>query len=66
MGAADIDRLEIEVEAQAKGANQQLDALISKLEKVSSVLGGASGKGLNSFASGISKISGAGSGILST
>jgi hypothetical protein len=44
MGAADIDRLEIEVEAQAKGANQQLDALISKLEKVSSVLGGASGK----------------------
>lgn len=58
MGAADIDRLEIEVEAQAKGANQQLDALISKLEKVSSVLGGASGKGLNSFASGISKISG--------
>lgn len=58
MGAADIDRLEIEVEAQAKGANQQLDTLISKLEKVSSVLGGASGKGLNSFASGISKISG--------
>lgn len=58
MGAADIDCLEIEVEAQAKGANQQLDALISKLEKVSSVLGGASGKGLNSFASGISKISG--------
>lgn len=58
MGAADIDRLEIEVEAQAKGANQQLDVLISKLEKVSSVLGGASGKGLNSFASGISKISG--------
>lgn len=58
MGAADIDRLEIEVEAQAKGANQQLDALIGKLEKVSSVLGGASGKGLNSFASGISKISG--------
>ena len=55
MGAADIDRLEIEVEAQAKGANQQLDALISKLEKVSSVLGGASSKGLNSFASGISK-----------
>lgn len=56
---AEIDRLEIEVEAQARNANRQLDNLINKLERVSNALGGAKTSGLSSFASGISKIAGA-------
>lgn len=39
----EIDRLEVVVEAQAKDANQQLDKLISKLEKMQSALGGIGG-----------------------
>ena len=56
---AEIDRLEVQVEAQAKSANQQLDKLISKLEKVQSTLGGVNASGLTGFANGINKIAGA-------
>lgn len=56
---ADIDRLEIEVEAQASKANKQLDNLINKLERVSSALTGVNASGLTGFANGISKIAGA-------
>lgn len=56
---AEIDRLEIGIEAQARNANRQLDNLISKLERVSNALGGAKMSGLASFANGISKIAGA-------
>lgn len=56
---ADIDRLEVQVEAQASKANKQLDNLIEKLEKVSSTLTGVNASGLTGFANGISKIAGA-------
>lgn len=56
---AEIDRLEIEVEAQASKANKQLDNLINKLERVSSALTGVNTSGLSGFANGISKIAGA-------
>lgn len=56
---ADIDRLEVQVEAQAAKANKQLDSLINKLEKVSSALTGVNASGLTGFANGISKIAGA-------
>lgn len=56
---ADIDRLEVQVEAQASKANRQLDNLINKLERVSSALTGVNASGLTGFANGISKIAGA-------
>lgn len=56
MGAADIDRLEIEVEAQATKANRALDALVSKLEKLSSSVGKVNGSDLVGFANGVDKI----------
>lgn len=56
---AEIDRLEVEVEAQSAKANKQLDNLISKLEKVSETLTGVNASGLTGFASGISEIAGA-------
>ena len=56
---SDIDRLEIEVEAQASKANKQLDNLINKLERVSSALTGVNASGLTGFANGISKIASA-------
>ena len=54
-----IDRLEVQVEAQATKANRQLDNLINKLERVSSALTGVNASGLAGFANGISKIAGA-------
>lgn len=33
---AEVDRLEVQVESEARRANQQLDSLINRLEKVSS------------------------------
>ena len=54
--AEDIDRLELQVEAQAAKANKQLDALINKLERVSTALTGENASGLTGFANGISKI----------
>lgn len=44
--AAQIDRLEIEIEAQAQKANRQLDALATKLSKVSNALSGINTKNL--------------------
>lgn len=44
--AAQIDRLEIEIEAQAQRANRQLDALAAKLGKVSNALSGINTKNL--------------------
>ena len=56
---AEIDSLEIQIEAQAAKANRQLDNLINKLERVSSALTGVNASGLAGFANGISKIAGA-------
>ena len=63
MGAADIDRLEVEVEASAVKANRALDALVSKLEKLSSSVGKINGSDLTGFANGIEKICKASSGM---
>ena len=63
MGAADIDRLEVEIEASAVKANRALDALVSKLEKLSSSVGKINGSDLTGFANGIEKICKASSGM---
>lgn len=63
MGAADIDRLEVEVEASAVKANRALDTLVSKLEKLSSSVGKINGSDLTGFANGIEKICKASSGM---
>lgn len=57
--AAQIDRLEIEIEAQASKANKQLDLMISKLNKLSGVL-----SGLNT--SNIGNVVGSNSGVRSS
>ena len=56
MGAADIDRLEVEIEASAVKANRALDSFIGKLEKLSSSVGKINGSDLTGFANGIEKI----------
>lgn len=52
---ADIDRLEIEIEAQARNANRQLENLISKLDRLSGALGSINTTGLTNLAVGIQK-----------
>ena len=52
---AEIDRLELQVEAQATKANNQLDKLVVKLDKVSGALSKLNGSGLSGLANGVSK-----------
>lgn len=49
---ADIDRLEIEVEAAASKANKELDKLVARLEKVESKLSGINVKSLSGVGGG--------------
>lgn len=56
---ADIDRLELEIEAQARNANRQLDNLISKLDRLSGSLGAINTTGLTNLADGIQKFASA-------
>lgn len=56
---AEIDRLEIQIQAQATKASNALDNIVNKLERVSNSLGGVNGKGLTEFAQGIEKIANA-------
>lgn len=53
---AEIDRLEVEVEASAAKANAELNKLINRLEKVSGTLQGINSSGLASFANGIESL----------
>lgn len=53
---AEIDRLDIAIEAQAKNANAQIDNLISKLTRMQSALGTINGSGLNQLASGVQRL----------
>lgn len=55
----EIDRLEIQVEAQAASANKQLDALIAKLNSVSKSMSGINGGGMKQFAEGMNRITAA-------
>lgn len=59
--AEQIDRLEIQIEAQATKANQQLDNLIDKLGKVSDSLTKVNSSGLTGLANGVQKFSNASS-----
>ncbi len=60
---AEIDRLDIAVEAQATRANRVLDALVGKLEKLSASVGKINGSDLSGFANGIEKICKASAGM---
>lgn len=52
---AEIDRLEVQVEAQATKANNQLDKLAMKLDRVSKALSGLNSHGLSGLADSVSK-----------
>lgn len=52
---AEIDRLEVQVEAQATKANNQLDKLVGKLDSLSNSLSHINSSGLSGLSSGISK-----------
>lgn len=52
---AEIDRLEVQVEAQATKANNQLDKMIAKLDKVASSLMNVNNGGLSNLAAGVSQ-----------
>lgn len=52
---AEIDRLEVEIEASAKAANSQIEELAKKLESVAKVLNGINTKKLDSLANGLGK-----------
>lgn len=54
---AEIDRLEIEVEAQATKANNALDKLVGKLERLASSLGSINGNSLSGLSTGINDLS---------
>lgn len=51
----EIDRLEVQVEAQATKANNQLDKLVGKLNSLSNSLSHINSSGLSGLSSGISK-----------
>ena len=53
---ADLDRLEVQVEASAAKANAELNKLVNKLDKVASSLSGINSSGLVGFANGIEKL----------
>ena len=52
---AEIDRLEVQVEAQATKANNQLDKLVTKLDRVSGALSGLNSSGLAGLSNGVAK-----------
>lgn len=52
---AEIDRLEVQVEAQATKANNALDKLVGNLEKLEASLTHINTSGLSGLANGISK-----------
>lgn len=54
---AEIDRLEIEVEAQATKANNALDKLVGKLERLAGSLGNIDGNVLTGLSKGINSLS---------
>lgn len=56
---AELDRLEIAVEAQATKASNQLDILVRKLDRVSASLSGVNSRGLATMGSGVNKLANA-------
>lgn len=53
---ADLDRLEVQVEASTAKANAELNKLVNKLDKVASSLSSINSSGLIGFANGIEKL----------
>lgn len=62
----EIDRLEIQIQAQAEKANSQLDKMIDRLSRVENSLSGMNTDGLNKLAGGINRLSSAMSNISTT
>lgn len=60
---AEIDRLEVQVEAQAAKANAQLDKLIGKLNNVASALTGVNNNGFAVIANGVQEFAKAAGGL---
>lgn len=56
---ADIDRLELSVEARATKANRALDTLVTKLGSVSTALSRVNSSGLTGLSNGINKFANA-------
>lgn len=54
-----VDSLDIQIAAQAGKANQSLDALVRRLDKITSSLTRAGGTGMNQMAVGVSRLSSA-------
>lgn len=55
----EIDRLEVQVEAQATKASAQLDILVKKLNRVSASLSGVNSRGLATMGAGVNKLANA-------
>ena len=56
MGAGEIDSLEIKVQATAQKANQSLDALIGKLDSLTTSLGRVNGNSLVGLSNGVHRL----------
>lgn len=55
--ATTVDSLSIDISAQAKSANDSLDALVRRLDKITSSLTRAGGSGMGQMAVGVSRLS---------
>ena len=53
---AEIDRLEVQIEAQATKANSALEKLAGKLDTIAKSLSGVNGSGLTGFANGVQRL----------
>lgn len=56
MGADEIDSLEIKIQANAQKANQSLDALVGKLDRLTTSLGRVNGNSLSSLSNGVQRL----------
>lgn len=56
MGAGEIDSLEIQVQATAQKANQSLDALVGKLDRLTASLGKINGNSIISLSNGVQRL----------
>ena len=54
--ATDIDELQIQIQASAKGANSSVTALIKRLEKLSGVINGIDASKVNNLGTGINNV----------
>lgn len=55
----ELESLEIKIQAQAQQASGQIDALVTRLGRLSSALSGLSTGNLNSLSTGVNRLAGA-------